>query len=192
MMGKRVLVILGHPCADSFCGALADAYVQAAIRAGHEVRLLRLGSLNFDPVLHEGYNRIQPLEPDLLQAQVDITWAQHLAFVYPIWWGAIPALMKGFFDRTFLPGFAFKYREGKAFPDKLLKGRTAHLLVTMDTPPWYYKWVYRMPGVHQVRTTTLAFCGIKPLKTLMFGPILGSGLARREAWLKYAQAIAER
>jgi putative NADPH-quinone reductase len=60
----------------------------------------------------------------------------------------------------------------------------------MDTPPWYYKWVYRMPGVHQVRKTTLEFCGIKPLKTLTFGPLLGSRPNQRDAWLKQAQDIA--
>jgi NAD(P)H dehydrogenase (quinone) len=189
-MSKRILVILGHPSSDSFCGALTDSYVQAAQSAGHEVRQLRLGKLSFDPVLREGYHQIQPLEADLLHAQTDIAWAEHLAFVYPIWWGGIPALLKGFFDRIFLPGFAFKYREGKAFPDKLLQGRTAHLLVTMDTPPWYYQWIYRMPGLHQMRKTTLEFCGIKPTKTLTFGPILGSKAAQRETWLKQAQAIA--
>lgn len=191
-MSKRVLVILGHPSTNSFCGALTECYVEAARRAGHDVRVVRLGDLNFDPILHEGYQQIQPLEPDLLRAQADITWAEHLALVFPIWWGGIPALMKGFLDRVFLPGFAFKYREGKAFPAQLLKGRTAHLLVTMDTPPWYYKWVYRMPGLHQVRKTTLAFCGIKPTKTLTFGPILDSSPQQREAWLTQARDMARR
>ncbi|WP_178098650.1 NAD(P)H-dependent oxidoreductase [Pseudomonas sp. H3(2019)] len=188
-MSKRILVILGHPSSNSFCGALTDRYVQAAKNAGHEVRELRLGTLSFDPILREGYQQIQPLEDDLLKAQADITWAEHLTFVYPIWWGAIPALLKGFFDRTFLPGFAFKYRQGKAFPDKLLHGRTADLLVTMDTPPWYYRWIYRMPGLHQMRKTTLAFCGITPLNTLTFGPVLGSTEHQRERWLMQAQAI---
>ncbi|UVL01899.1 NAD(P)H-dependent oxidoreductase [Pseudomonas sp. B21-047] len=192
MMSKRVLVVLGHPSGDSFCGALAARYVEAARSAGHDVRMLRLGALNFDPVLREGYRQVQPLEPDLLKAQADITWAEHLAFIYPIWWGGIPALMKGFFDRVFLPGFAFQYRAGKAFPEQRLKGRTAHLLVTMDTPPWYYRWVYRMPGLHQVRKTTLQFCGIKPLKTLTFGPLLGSSPRQREAWLAKANSIASR
>ncbi|SDT26709.1 Putative NADPH-quinone reductase (modulator of drug activity B) [Pseudomonas asplenii] len=192
MMSKRVLVILGHPSAESFCGALAERYAETARNAGHEVRVLRLGTLDFDPVLHEGYRQVQPLEADLLQAQTDITWAEHMAWVYPIWWGGIPALMKGFFDRTFLPGFAFRYRQGKAFPDQLLKGRTADLLVTMDTPPWYFKWVYRMPGLHQVRKTTLQFCGIRPMKTLMFGPLLGSSDLQRNTWLRQTEAIARR
>jgi putative NADPH-quinone reductase len=191
-MGKRILVILGHPASNSFCGALAERYAQTSVRAGHEVRQLFLGAMDFDPVLREGYQQVQPLEADLRRAQADIVWAEHLTLVYPIWWGGVPALLKGFFDRVFLPGFAFKYREGKAFPDKLLHGRSAHLLVTMDTPPWYYRWVYRMPGLHQVRKTTLAFCGIEPQRTLTSGPILGSSADQREIWLRQAQAIASR
>jgi putative NADPH-quinone reductase len=189
-VSKRILVILGHPSSNSFCGALAERYAQSALRAGHEVRQLFLGKLDFDPVLREGYQQVQPLEADLRRAQADILWAEHLTLVYPIWWGGVPALLKGFFDRVFLPGFAFKYREGKAFPDKLLRGRSAHLLVTMDTPPWYYRWIYHMPGLHQIRKTTLAFCGIEPRRTLTFGPILGASEGQREAWLRQAQAIA--
>lgn len=189
-MPSRTLVILGHPSHSSFCSALAETCVHAAKTAGHEVRVLRLGDLVFDPILHNGYTQIQALEPDLLRAQSDILWATHLTLVFPIWWGGIPALMKGFIDRIFLPGFAFKYRAGKAFPDKLLAGRTAHLLVTLDTPPWYYRWFYRMPALHQVRKTTLAFCGITPIKTLLFGPVLGSTPAQREKWLTQAGALS--
>ena len=191
-MGKRILLILGHPSTKSFCAALAERYAQSALDAGHEVRQLRLGEMVFDPVLRDSYQQIQPLEDDLNAAQSDILWAEHLTLVYPIWWGGIPALLKGFFDRVLLPGFAFKYRKGKAFPDKLLNGRTAHLLVTMDTPPWYYRLIYRMPGLHEVRKTTLQFCGIKPLRTLTFGPVLGSTDQQRRSWLQQAQAIARR
>jgi len=191
-MSQRVLVILGHPSTDSFCSALAQTYIHSAKIAGHDVRVLRLGDLRFDPVLHHGYTQVQALEPDLLSAQADILWAEHLTWVFPVWWGGIPALMKGFIDRVFLPGFAFKYRAGKAFPDKLLKGRTAHLLVTLDTPAWYYRWVYRMPAIHQMRRTTLALCGITPSKTLLFGPVLGSTLTQRARWLKQAGALFEK
>ena len=190
MMGKRILLILGHPSSESFCAALAGRYAQSARAAGHEVREIALGQLDFDPILREGYRQVQTLEPDLLQAQADLLWAEHLTLAYPIWWGGIPALLKGFFDRVLLPGFAFKYRQGKAFPDKLLHGRSAHLLVTMDTPPWYYRWIYRMPGLHEVRKNTLAFCGIEPRRTLTFGPVLGASDHQRETWLKQAGSIA--
>lgn len=189
-MSKRVLVIVGHPAGNSFCMALAEAYADAAKKSGHEIRFMALGALSFDPVLREGYAQVQPLEPDLVSAQEAIVWSQRITMVYPIWWGGIPALMKGFFDRVLLPGFAFRYRPGKAFPEKLLRGRTAHLLVTMDTPPWYFKWMYQMPGLNQVRKTTLSFCGIKPRKTATFGPILGASLDRRNRWLKQARTMA--
>ena len=189
---KRVLIILGHPSSDSFCAALAEAYAATARSEGHTVRELRLGQLDFDPILHEGYRQVQPLEADLLAAQEAISWAEHLVFAYPIWWGGAPALLKGFVDRAFLPGFAFKYRPGKAFPAQLLLGRTAQLLVTMDTPPWYFRWVYRMPGIHQLRKTTLEFCGVKPVRVASFGPILDSTEQHRERWLEQAQTLARR
>jgi NAD(P)H dehydrogenase (quinone) len=134
--GKRILMILGTPKSNSFCQALFEAYAQGALSKGHAVRQLKLGSLNFDPVLRDGYEQSQQLEPDLLEAQRQIHWAEHLVLVYPIWWGGMPALLKGFFDRIFLPGFAFKYRNRSQLWDKLLSGRTADLLVTLDTPPW--------------------------------------------------------
>jgi len=187
-MSKRILVILGHPANDSFCGVLAQSYIQGASASGNEVRLISLGSLAFDPVLHDGYTKIQDLEPDLLQAQSAITWAQHIVFVYPIWWGAMPALLKGFIDRTFIPGFAFKYRDGSPFWDRLLKGRSAHLLVTMDAPPWYFRWVTRMPGHNQMKRSILGFCGIKPVAISDFGPVKNSSQQQRENWLSKVNA----
>lgn len=188
-MGKRMLILLGHPSHNSLCNALAEQYAEGARAKGHEVSLLRLGELDFDPILHEGYNRIQPLEPDLEQARQAIVRAEHLVFVFPVWWGGVPATLKGFLDRVFLPGFAFKYREGALFPDKLLTGRSADLLVTLDTSPWYYRWVYRMPAIHQMRRTTLEFCGIRPVRTALFGPVKDASPARREAWLAQARAM---
>ncbi len=189
---KRVLVIAAHDSDGTFGSALAQAYADAARQAGHDVQLLALDRLAFDPILHHGYKVVQELEPDLKKAQELITWADHLVFAFPVWWGGVPALLKGFLERAMLPGFAFKYQEGKAFPAKLLVGRTAQLLVTMDTPPWYYRLVYRAPAIRQMKTTTLEFCGIAPVKTLTCGPILGSTAEKRAAWLAQARAVAAR
>lgn len=187
-MSKRILVILGHPNNDSFCGAIANSYAESGRAAGHELRLISVGDLSFDPLLHTGSISVQELEPDLVAAQASITWAQHIVFVYPIWWGSMPALLKGFIDRVFLAGFAFKYREGSPFWDRLLSGRSAHLLVTMDAPPWFFRWVYRMPGHNQMKRSILEFCGIKPVTISSFGPIKGSTPQRREKWLGQVKA----
>jgi putative NADPH-quinone reductase len=191
-MAKRILVILGHPHGESFCAALAEQYVRAAGDAGAEVRQIRLGELQFDPVLHNGYRVIQPLEPDLKAAQEAILWAEHLVLVYPNWWGSMPALLKGFIDRTILPGFAFKYRKNSLRWDKYLSGRSAHLFVTMDTPPWYYRWVYRMPGHNQMRRTVLGFTGIKPIRIESLGPVKRASATRREKWLTQVARAARK
>jgi putative NADPH-quinone reductase len=188
-MKKNILVVLGHPLSKSLCASLAEAYAEAAIGTGHKVKVLRLGDLNFDPVLWHGYAKIQELEPDLLEAQKLVQWAEHLVFVYPTWWGALPALLKGFFDRTFLPGFAFKYRENSVWWNKLLAGRTAHLMVTMDTPPWYYRLVYGAPGHHQMKRTILGFCGIKVTRLTTFGPVKSASKTKKDIWLKTATQL---
>ena len=191
-MAQRILVILGHPSDDSLCAALAQSYMEGARSAGAEVRLLALGALAFDPLLHAGYRGNQPLEPDLQAAQAQITWAGHLVWVYPTWWGAMPALLKGFIDRVFLPGFAFKYRQGSSLWDRLLAGRSAELLVTMDSPPWYYRWVQHMPGHLQMKKTILEFSGIRPVRVHGFGPVRGADSARRARWLAQARAYGQR
>ena len=187
-MSQRILVILGHPKNASFCGAIASCYMEGAKETGHEVRLISVGDLSFDPLLRTGNASSQELEPDLVAAQAAITWAQHIVFVYPIWWGSMPALLKGFIDRVFLPGFAFKYRESSPFWDRLLSGRSAHLLVTMDAPPWFFRWVYRMPGHNQMKRAILGFCGIRPVSITSFGPIKGSTQQKREKWLSQIKA----
>ena len=190
--GKRILLILGTPKSDGLCHALAEAYSNGARAQGHVVRQLRLGELQFDPILREGYGQHQALEPDLLEAQRQIHWAEHLVFVYPVWWGGVPALLKGFFDRTFLPGFAFKYRNRSQLWDKLLSGRTADMLVTLDTPPWYFRWIYGAPAHRQMVRTILGFCGIKTRRLSEFAPVRPSSEEQRQGWLRRAERLGVR
>ncbi|MDX1368702.1 NAD(P)H-dependent oxidoreductase [Pseudomonas sp.] len=190
--GKRILMILGTPKSNSLCHALGEAYAQGARNEGHVVRQLKLGELSFDPVLHDGYDQSQTLEPDLLEAQRQIHWAEHLVFVYPVWWGGLPALLKGFFDRVFLPGFAFKYRGRSQLWDKLLSGRTADLLVTLDTPPWYFRWIYGAPAHRQMTRTILGFSGIKTRRLSEFAPVRPSSEEQRQSWLRRAETLGSR
>ena len=104
----KVYVILAHPDKDSFNGHLADAYCAGACAKGHEVRMQRLGEMRLDPMLWKGLKVIQQLEPDLLEAQQNITWCNRWVIVFPMWWGSLPALFKGFPTRTLHPGFAYK------------------------------------------------------------------------------------
>ncbi len=189
---KNILIINAHPVKDSFCNALAQSYLQGAEKSGATCKLIHLIDLQFDPILRYGYTKRMDLEPDLLQVQQDILAADHLVFVYPNWWSTYPALLKGFFDRTFLTGFAFNYREKSPFWDKLLTGKSARILVTMDTPKWYYSLFNRKPGHNSMKIGILGFSGIKPVKITSFSPIKSSTEQARNKWLKTAEKLGKR
>lgn len=191
-MPRNITVILGHPDGTSFCGALADRYVAAARTAGHQVELFKLGEVAFDPILRHGYKQVQPLEAGLVEISDAIKRADHLVFVYPIWWGSVPALLKGLFDRVLLPGYAFKMRQDSSWWDKLLRGRSADLIVTMDTPAWYYRWIYSMPGHHQMKKTILEYCGIAPVRVTSLAPVRYATEERRKRWLAKVDRLAAR
>jgi NAD(P)H dehydrogenase (quinone) len=185
----NVLIILGHPDDTSLNGALADAVAAGASQAGAQVRVLKLGALQFDPVLRQGYKGDQPLEPDLADAQKAILAADHLVWVFPVWWGGLPALLKGFIDRVFLPGFAFRYRRGSSLWDRLLTGRRATVLATMDFPGWYYRWLQHRPAYHQLRASILGFAGVKLTGWHSVGPVRPASEAQRKRWLEKAHKL---
>lgn len=188
---KKVLIILGHPNKETFCGSLAENYKKGAIRAGAEVQEIFVSDLNFDLVLHRSYKEIQDLEPDLIRAQELIKWAEHLVFVYPTWWATMPALLKGFLDRVFLPGFAFKYRENSSLWDKYLTGKSARLIITMDAPAWYNFLVYSNAGQKAMKRGTLQFCGIKPVRVTTIGSVKSLKKEQIINWLVKVEKLGE-
>jgi len=185
----KILIINGHPYPGSFNYALAAAYKKGALESGAELEEICVADLQFDPNLQFGFHMRKELEPDLQEAWQKILRADHLVWVHPVWWGGLPAITKGFVDRLFLPGLAFRYRENSAFWDKLLKGKTARILTTLDQPGWYYRLAFGRPSVNQLRRSILEFCGIKPVKVTYFGIIRNSKEEQREKWLRKAYAL---
>lgn len=188
---KNILIIQGHPNSESYCKALADAYKKGAEEAGNSVELIQIGELDFDPNLKYGYQKRMELEPDLLESWEKIKKADHLVWVHPVWWGGLPAQLKGFIDRLFLPGMAFQYRENSVWWDKLLIGKTAHIITTMDQPSWYYRWMYGRPSVNQLKKTVLEFCGIIPVKVTYVCPVKKSSTEFRTNWLDKVEQMGK-
>ncbi len=189
---KKVLVINGHPDKESFCNSLAEKYKRGADSSGAECAIIDLTDLEFSPVLKYGYRKQTELEPDLKKAWGLIKKADHLVFVYPNWWGTYPALLKGFIDRLFLPELAFKYQTKNSFPKKLLTGKTARLIVTTDTPNWYYSLIYRKPGHNSMKKSILGFCGIKPVKITPLVYVTKSTDIQRKTWLEKIENLGRK
>jgi len=168
---SRVLVLDGHPDATSLCAGLAVAAAEAALARGAEVKLLHLSAMVFDPNLAGGYKTRQEMEPDLVAFLDSLRWCDTLMLVHPMWWGAAPAKLKGLIDRVFLPGIAFAYEGDGHFPKKLFEGRTARVLITMDTPGWYLWLGYRNGWLNVLRRQILDFVGLKVTHMKTVGPV---------------------
>ncbi|OCA77026.1 NADPH:quinone reductase [Chryseobacterium artocarpi] len=189
---KKIAIINGHPHKESFNVGVVEAYKQGAMQAGAEIKEIVIADLNFNPSLQFGYQKRMELEPDLIKAWEIIQWADHLVWVHPVWWGGLPAITKGFIDRLFLPGMAYKYRENSVWWDKLLKGKTGHIITTLDQPGWYYRLMYGRPSVNQLKKSTLEFCGVKPVKITYIGIIRNSKEEQRGQWLQKIKKLGEK
>lgn len=189
---KKILIINGHPNSESFNFGLFESYKKGAISAGAEIKEIVIRDLIFNPNLQYGYQKRIELEPDLLVSWEKIKWANHLVWIHPVWWGGLPAITKGFIDRLFLPGLAFQYRENSVWWDKLLKGKTAHIITTLDQPSWYYWLMFGRPSVNQLKKSTLEFCGVKPVRVTYIGPIKNKDISTRQKYLDKIERLGEK
>lgn len=193
-MAKNILLILGHPSENSFCKALLDTYKDAAEKMGAICKTIYISQLKFNVNLSDGYRtgESMQLEEDLINAQQLIKWSDHVVMAYPNWWGFMPAITKGFIDRILLPGFAFKHHSGKLFPDKLLNGKSIRLLVTMDTPKWWFHLIYRASQYQILKKIVFGYVGFKPISFSTFGFMRKSTPQQRSKWLVKVQQLGKK
>ena len=189
---KKILIINGHPDKESYNYALSEAYKTGAASSGADIKVINIIDLKFNPNLQYGYRKRTELEPDLIKSQEDLKWADHLVWIYPVWWGSVPAIMKGFLDRVLLPGFAFKKREGSIWWDKYFTGKSARIICTLDQPPWYYRLIYRSPSHSAMKKLTMNFIGVKSVKITTIGPIRLSKDRFRKNWLTKIEKLGRR
>lgn len=186
----HLLIIEGHPDRESFSAALAASYIEGAGHYASTERLV-LGELQFDPVLRGGFAGRQALEPDLLLARAAIERADHVAWFFPTWWAGPPALVKGFIDRVFLPGWAFAYGKGP-LPEKLLKGRSARVVTTMDSPAIWYTLAHRRALHGSFVHATLAFVGFSPIRQTTGYSLRGTTPEARQSLLSSLEEAGRR
>ncbi len=179
MKTKKIFILVGHPDTASSSHEFAESYKKGAESKGHEVKLTSIADLKFDPILHKGYKAIQELEPDLVQVQQDIRWCEHLVIIYPVWWSSMPALFKGMIERMWLPGFAYRFKG--LYWEKLLKGRSARIIITMDNWPLVARILFG-DITNEVSRGLCWFSGIHPVRVTKIGLMKFMKPAKKEAW----------
>ena len=197
MNAPRILVVIGTPLAGSLNHALAHSYADAAHAAGAEVRLIDLAR-DAVPGHPSQRNEVRlprtdadvPLAPEVAAYVADVDWSDHLVFFFPQWWGSYPAALKTWIDRVFLAGFAYRYRPTGRLWDKLLTGRTARIVMTMDSPKIWNAWVYRNAAIRSLRNATLEFCGIRVRSVTRLAEVRHRSDADRERWIGGMASLA--
>ncbi len=188
---KNIVIICGHPDKESFTGSIADYYQMAAEEAGHVVQRVNIGELNFDPILHKGYKEIQPLEPDLKALQEKFLWANHIVIVYPNWWCTMPAILKGLFDRFWLPGFAFNFNKQTKQIEKHLKGRTGRVIILSGSHSPFKTWWQFGDYTNEIQYGIMEFAGIRTAVSA-YGPCEKVDDKVREKWGKEVAELGRR
>lgn len=183
-MRRRVAIIQGHPdpAGRHLLHAMADAYAEGAAAARHDVRRVDVAKLEFPLLRTQAEFETGPLPPALVQPRDDMRWAEHWIFLFPLWHGTMPALLKGFLEHIFRPGFAMEYNEG-AFPKRLLAGRSARIVVTMGMPVLLYRWYFGAYGVRSFERSMLSFAGISPVRESFYG-LTFADEKKRARWIE--------
>jgi len=166
----NVLLLDARPDQGRLTTHLLDTHA-TALPASAEVMRVAVRDLAFSPVLRHGYGRRTEWEPDIARLAEVLDGCDHLVVAFPMWWGAEPAALKGLIDRPLLPQFTFAYHSHDPWWDKLMQGRSADLIVTMDTLPFVLKWYYGNPVIRRWKGKILGFCGFAPVRTLALGPV---------------------
>lgn len=192
-MPRRILVLVGHPDPEParFGRALAAAYADGARGAGHDVHVIDISTLDFPLLRTAEQFRGQPVPEGLKNAAEAIRRAEHIVFVFPLWLGTMPALLKAFLEQVMRPGLAFTYPElgGSGITKSLLRGRSARMVVTMGMPALLYRFWYFGHGVAGMRRSILNFVGISPVHQTLLGMMESASAATREKWLAKMQAL---
>jgi NAD(P)H dehydrogenase (quinone) len=186
----KILIIVGHPRNDTYSDALADAYRDGALEAGHEVDLFRAAELTFDPILHDGYERLQPREPDLEAVYRSMIAADHITVIFPIWMGTMPALLKGLLERLLQPELVAEGKAGK-FPEPL-KGKSVRLVTTSGMPGFLYRWWFGAPAIKILHNNIFGFLGAGPVRSTVHGGIESVSDDTRKRWLDEMRGFGQR
>jgi putative NADPH-quinone reductase len=192
-MSKRILIIQGHPDPQKnhYGNALADAYIKGAQAGGHEVELVSVADLEF-PFLRTDKDFNDGEAPESIRKVQDkISAADHLVLFYPLWMGTMPALLKAFIEQTLRPGFAFSYEGINGWPRKLLKGKSARVVITMGMPGFIYRWFYCAHSLKNLKRNILAASGISPVRHTLVGMVEGMSETQRKKWLNKLEDLGK-
>ncbi len=190
MPAKAICLINGHPhdSSDHLCAAIADAYARGARGAGCKLKRIDLAKLDI-PYLRSSADFAKPPPDAILASQAAVRAADHLVIIYPLWLGSMPALVKAFFEQLSRNQFAIAASDKGGWPRKMLKGKSARVIVTMGMPSAAYRVFFGAHGVKSFESAVLGMSGFKPIRETLIGGAGDIAEKRAKALLARMEAL---
>jgi NAD(P)H dehydrogenase (quinone) len=185
------LVLNGHPLDPSFNASLADRYQVTLEEAGISVQRLDIGALTV-PDLTTRKPGDAEMTGDVARVWAAMEWADHVVIIHPLWWGGMPAKLKALFDIVLQSGKSFRYEAKSPLPLGLLKGRSARMIITSDTPGWFMTLAYGNAHFRAMKNQILRFIGLGPVRLSHISVMRNSSPAQRDRFLQHVATTAGR
>lgn len=185
----KTLIIYNHPYEGSYNYAILESVVKGITRAQGKYEVIDLDKENFNPVMTSadllGFVKHQAVDPIAISYAEKIKEADHLVFIFPIWWEMMPALTKGFIDKVIYPGLTYDYKEnGISMVSLLPKLKATTVITTMNTPKIMYKLTYGNALKKVLIKGTFKKSGMKNVNWISLNMVKMSKVEKRQKWLK--------
>lgn len=200
----NVVIIFDHPYGASasdnvphqrsYSAALLASVTRGLVASGHSIDLIDLQADGFNPVTTASdltaWRLKQTNDPQAADYQQRLIEADHLIFIFPIWWESMPALTKGFLDKVFVKGVLFdEVKPGRPFVSLLPRVKGVSLLTVMSTPNFVYKWIFGNPITKILFRGTFRKMGIHKLKWHNYSGMENRSMEKRQYYLKKTERL---
>lgn len=191
---SRILIVQGHPDRqrDHLCHLLAKAYAEGAAACGHEIEWLEPAHLRFPLLASRAEWEHGTLPPQLCAAQDAIRRAEHLVFIYPLWLGDMPAMLKAFLEQVSRPGMFVNFADGKVSHTRLLQGRTARVVISTGMPGLAYRWLSGAHSLKLMRRHFLGDAGVAPVRSTVVGSATSMSAEQVARWRRRLHELGRR
>ncbi len=185
----KIVIVFNHPYEGSFCNAILQSVTNGLTKANHQIDLINLDKDNFNPIMTsadlKAFRDKKPIDPKVIEYKQRLDNADHLIFIFPIWWELMPALTKGFVDKVIFPGLAYDYKNTS---NTLMKPlwtnlKSVTMITTMNTPGFLYNLIFGNPIKKALLLGTFWKIGYKNRKWISFNRVKMVSQEKRVKWL---------
>ena len=191
----NTLILYCHPWEGSYNFAILKSITKGLEKRKVSYEILDLVLDGFNPVMTEAdlaeYRKGAFVDPKVGEYQEKLMRAVEIIIITPIWWGMPPAILKGFFDKVFLPHWAYETSDSGLLQGKLTHIKKATVISTMNSPQFYYNILLKSPLKNSMILGTLKSCGVQNIKWISFPNVLKQKQEIREKWLNKLERYAE-